>query len=138
MTGELKPHIMMFFGMFLISLMMTPIMINNLADYRLSLNQLYMASFMGFAMVLLEGTMHPMPMIAWLIATAGLVVSIIAYRNQWLVGDREYIADMIPHHSMAVLTSRQRLERSSNKRIKQLAETILNAQTREINLMKLL
>jgi hypothetical protein len=138
MTGELKPHIMMFFGMFLISLMMTPIMINSLADYRISLNQLYMASFMGFAMVLLEATMHPMPAIAWLITIAGLVVSIIAYRNQWLVGDREYIADMIPHHSMAVLISRQRLERSSNRRIKQLAETILNAQTKEITLMKLL
>jgi hypothetical protein len=138
MTGELKPHIIMFFGMFLISLMMIPIMINSLADYRLSLNQLYMASFMGFAMVLLEATMHPMPAIAWLITIAGLVISIIAYRNQWLVGDREYIADMIPHHSMAVLTSRQRLERSSNRRIKQLAETILNAQTKEITLMKLL
>lgn len=128
----------MFFGIFLISLMMTPLMINSLVDYRLSLNQLYMASFMGFSMVLLEGTMHSMPAIAWLITVAGLVISIIAYRNQWLVGDREYIADMIPHHSMAVLTSRQRLERSSNRRIKQLAETILNAQIKEITLMKLL
>jgi hypothetical protein len=138
MTGSLKPHIMMFFGMFLISLMMTPIMINNLADYRLSLNQIYMASFMAFAMVLLEATMHPMPAAAWLVVVIGMVGSIIAYRSQWLVGDREYIADMIPHHSMAVLTSRQRLERSSNRRVKMLAETILNAQTKEIALMKLL
>ena len=128
----------MFFGMFLISLLMTPIMINSLADYRLSLNQLYMASFMSFAMVLLEATMHPMPVAAWLVTVIGLVFSIIAYRSQWLVGDREYLNDMIPHHSMAVLTSRTRLERTVDRRIKQLAETILNAQVKEIGLMKLL
>lgn len=135
---SLKPHILMFFGMFLISLLMTPIMINSLADYRLSLNQLYMASFMSFAMVLLEATMHPMPVAAWLVTVIGLVFSIIAYRSQWLVGDREYLNDMIPHHSMAVLTSRTRLERTVDRRIKQLAETILNAQVKEIGLMKLL
>jgi hypothetical protein len=128
----------MFFGMFLISLLMTPIMINSLADYRLSLNQLYMASFMGFAMVLLEATMHPMPVAAWLITVIGLVFSVMAYRSQWLVGDREYLNDMIPHHSMAVLTSRTRLERTMDRRIKQIAETILNAQVKEIGLMKLL
>ncbi len=128
----------MFFGMFLISLLMTPIMINSLADYRLSLNQLYMASFMSFAMVLLEATMHPMPVAAWLVTVIGLVFSIIAYRSQWLVGDREYLNDMIPHHSMAVLTSRTRMERTVDRRIKQVAETILNAQVKEIALMKLL
>ena len=128
----------MFFGMFLISLLMTPIMINSLADYRLSLNQLYMASFMSFAMVLLEATMHPMPVAAWLVTVIGLVFSIIAYRSQWLVGDREYLNDMIPHHSMAVLTSRTRMERTADRRIKQVAETILNAQVKEIGLMKLL
>jgi hypothetical protein len=128
----------MFFGMFLISLLMTPIMINSLADYRLSLNQLYMASFMGFAMVLLEATMHPMPVAVWLVTVIGLVFSIIAYRSQWLVGDREYLNDMIPHHSMAVLTSRTRMERTVDRRIKQVAETILNAQVKEIALMKLL
>jgi hypothetical protein len=135
---SLKPHILMFFGMFLISLLMTPIMINSLADYRLSLNQLYMASFMSFAMVLLEATMHPMPVAAWLVTVIGLVFSIIAYRSQWLVGDREYLNDMIPHHSMAVLTSRTRMERTVDRRIKQVAETILNAQVKEIALMKLL
>ena len=113
-------------------------MINSLADYRLSLNQLYIASFMAFAMVLLEATMHPMPVAAWLITVIGLVFSVMAYRGQWLVGDREYINDMIPHHSMAVLTSRTRIEASKDRRIKQLAETILNAQVKEIALMKLL
>ena len=124
--------------MFLISLLMTPLMINSLADYRLSINQAYMASAMGFAMVALEATMHPIPLIGWVIIAMGLIASIAAYRTQFLVSDREYLHDMIPHHSMAVLTSQTRIERSTDKRIKQLAEQILATQNKEIALMKLL
>ncbi len=124
--------------MFLISLLMTPLMINRLSDYRLSLNHAYMAAFMGFAMVILEGTMHPMPAALWLLSIVGLIAAVAAYRTQFLVSDREWLHDMIPHHSMAVLTSQARMERSQNKRIKQLAEQILATQNKEIALMKLL
>jgi hypothetical protein len=128
----------MFFGMFFMSLLMTPIMINNLADYRLSVSQIYMAIIMSSGMVLLEGTMHPLPAVGWILAAAGVIGGIVGYRWQIGVSDREYLHDMVPHHSMAVLTSKHVLERSSDKRIKQLAETILNAQVKEIALMKLL
>ncbi len=124
--------------MFLISLLMTPIMINSLADYRLSVSQAYMAAGMGFAMVALEATMHPIPFAGWLVVAAGLIAAIAGYRTQFLVSDREYLHDMIPHHSMAVLTSQARMERSTDKRIKQLAEQILATQNKEIALMKLL
>jgi uncharacterized protein (DUF305 family) len=124
--------------MFLISLLMTPLMINRLSDYRLSLNHAYMAAFMGFAMVILEGTMHPMPAALWVLSITGLIAAVAAYRTQFLVSDREWLHDMIPHHSMAVLTSQARMEKSSNKRIKQLAEQILATQNKEIALMKLL
>jgi uncharacterized protein (DUF305 family) len=128
----------MFISMFLISLLMTPLMVNHLSDYRLSLNHAYMAAFMGFAMVILEGTMHPMPAALWALSIAGLIAAVAAYRTQFLVSDREWLHDMIPHHSMAVLTSQARMERSQNKRIKQLAEQILATQNKEIALMKLL
>ena len=124
--------------MFFMSLLMTPIMINNLADYRLSVSQIYMAIIMSSGMVLLEGTMHPLPAVGWILAATGVIGGIVGYRWQIGVSDREYLHDMIPHHSMAVLTSKHVLERSSDKRIKQLAETILNAQVKEIALMKLL
>ena len=113
-------------------------MINNLSDYRLSVSQVYMALVMGSGMVLLEGTMHPLPVAGWILAAAGLIGGIIGYRMQIGVSDREYLHDMIPHHSMAVLTSKHVLQRSKDKRVKQLAETILNAQIKEIALMKLL
>jgi len=128
----------MFFGMFLISLLMTPLMVNSLADYRLSVSQAYMAAAMGFAMVALEATMHPIPLVGWMIVVTGLIAAVAAYRTQFLVSDREYLHDMIPHHSMAVLTSQARMERSQNKRVKQLAEQILATQNTEIALMKLL
>ena len=128
----------MFFGMFLISLLMTPIMINSVADYRLSMNQAYMATIMGFAMVALEATMHPIPLLGWFIVVGGIIAAVVGYRTQFLVSDREYLHDMIPHHSMAVLTSQARMERSTNKRVKQLAEQILATQNKEIALMKLL
>lgn len=124
--------------MFLISLLMTPIMINSVADYRLSMNQAYMATIMGFAMVALEATMHPIPLLGWFIVVGGIIAAVVGYRTQFLVSDREYLHDMIPHHSMAVLTSQARMERSTNKRVKQLAEQILATQNKEIALMKLL
>ena len=137
-SASIQPHILMFIGMFIMSLLMTPIMINNLADYRLSVSQIYLAITMASGMVLLEGTMHPLPILGWLTAVVGVLAGIIGYRWQIGVSDREYLHDMIPHHSMAVLTSKHLLARSSNKRVKQLAETILNAQVKEIALMKLL
>lgn len=93
---------------------------------------------MASGMVLLEGTMHPLPAIGWICAALGVIAGIAGYRMQIGVSDREYLHDMIPHHSMAVLTSQHVLQRSKDKRVKQLAETILNAQVKEIALMKLL
>jgi hypothetical protein len=137
-TGSIAPHITMFISMFLISLLMTPLMINRLADYRLAVGHAYMAGFMGFSMVIVEGTMHPMPPALWIISIAGLIACVVAYRTQAFITDREWLHEMIPHHSMAVLTSQARMERSNSKRIKQLAEQILATQNKEIALMKLL
>lgn len=128
----------MFISMFLISLLMTPLMINRLSDYRLAVSHAYMAGFMGFSMVIVEGTMHPMPPTLWIISIVGLISCVAGYRTQAFITDREWLHDMIPHHSMAVLTSQARMERSTNKRIKQLAEQIIATQNKEIALMKLL
>jgi uncharacterized protein (DUF305 family) len=45
------------------------------------------------------------------------------------------LRDMIPHHSMAILTSRPRVQ-SSDPRIARLAEQILVSQTRELAEMR--
>lgn len=57
-------------------------------------------------------------------------------RSQATVGDVAYMEAMIPHHSIAVLTSsRSRIE---DPRVRKLADGIIEAQVREIEEMKLL
>lgn len=57
-------------------------------------------------------------------------------RSQAAVGDVSYMKGMIPHHSIAVLTSeRARIE---DVRVRELAEEIIAAQRREIQEMELL
>jgi uncharacterized protein (DUF305 family) len=50
--------------------------------------------------------------------------------------DKVFIEEMIPHHQMAVMMA-QMLKQSTNRReMNQLADDIINAQTREINQMR--
>jgi uncharacterized protein (DUF305 family) len=57
-------------------------------------------------------------------------------RSQTTVQDVSYMRAMIPHHSIAILTS----ERSeiSDPRVRELADEIIEAQRREIDEMKAL
>jgi hypothetical protein len=91
---------------------------------------------MGAGMVALEGLLHPMPWWAWLLTLVIGVVSVLGYRFQWLVDDRGYVREMIPHHSMALVTSRPRVRKSSDPVIHRLAEQIVTVQEREILEMK--
>ena len=132
-----KSHLIMFFGMFVISFLTMPfVMINSPSDWRPSVNQAYAAIFMGATMVILEAFMHPMPKYAWFITISIIIASIYAIRNQIGVSSREYLHDMIPHHSMAVLTSKAQIKNRENMQIANLAETIYNNQKDEIRYMK--
>jgi uncharacterized protein (DUF305 family) len=73
--------------------------------------------------------------IAIFVGAAGLfAVSLWLVRSQATVEDESYMKSMIPHHSIAILTS----ERSdlSDYRVCQLAEEIIVAQRREIEEME--
>jgi len=123
----------MFLAMFLIDLGMPIIMIKNLNDYRVSLNNIYSAFFMGFSMLLI---MNYNDIQLLIISFIGIILSILAIRNQLFIGDSQYLHDMIPHHSMALLTSSHILENTKNPRIKELAYNINNSQAQEIDYMK--
>jgi uncharacterized protein (DUF305 family) len=60
------------------------------------------------------------------------------YRYQIGVDERNYLNEMIEHHSMAILTSEKILEKSSNYKVRRLASQIINLQNQEINEMKTL
>jgi len=70
------------------------------------------------------------------IVVVALVVGGVAFflsQSQRLVGDVDYMRGMIPHHSIAILTS----ERAGieDLRVRELAEEIIEAQRREIDEM---
>lgn len=62
------------------------------------------------------------------------IISLYLVRSQQTVGDISYMKAMIPHHSIAVMTSDRAHIR--DPRVRQLADKILEAQVREIGEMK--
>jgi hypothetical protein len=69
-------------------------------------------------------------------AVAGFGLSLFLLRSQETVDDVSWAKAMIPHHSIAVLTSRQ--AEISDPRMRKLADEIIEAQVKEIAQMKLL
>jgi uncharacterized protein (DUF305 family) len=103
----------------------------------------WMALLMGAAMaVIMMGFMwgmYPNHKLNGAIIGIALVVfgaSLYLVRSQQTVGDVSYMKAMIPHHSIAVMTSDR--ARIKNPRVRKLADNILEAQVREIGEMKAL
>jgi len=105
---------------------------------RWSEERLYMALLMGAAMAIIMlgfmwGMMYRNARINVAIVVGALVVGGAALglsRSQLLVDDLAYMKGMIPHHSIAILTS----ERADidDVRVEELANGIIEAQRREI------
>ena len=65
-----------------------------------------------------------------------LFVTFLLLRHQYLVNDRQWIRRMISHHSTALTTSHNILNKTEDRRIKNLARGIIETQEREITFMK--
>jgi Ca2+/Na+ antiporter len=65
-----------------------------------------------------------------------LVVFVYLYRNQVYIEDKDYLQEMIEHHSMALLTSEEILQKTHSERVKKLAENIISTQEKEIAYMR--
>lgn len=100
---------------------------------------LYMGAVMAAIMLAFMWTMYRgqgtkiAVMIASALAFAG---SLYLVRSQQTVGDEAWMKAMIPHHSIAVLTSSR--AHIQDRRVRELADSIVEAQVREIEEMKLL
>ena len=104
-------------------------------------NQFYMAGLMTAPMLIIEiGLMESMYrkkrlntilLITGILALAGFMFMI---RTQALVGDRQFLKSMIPHHAGAILMcQRASIE---DPEIKELCRTIIISQQAEIDQMK--
>lgn len=100
---------------------------------------LVMGASMAIVMLGFMWTMYPSRKANLAIVAAALIVfagALYLVRSQRTVGDVAYMKAMIPHHSIAVMTStRARIE---DPRVRELAGEILEAQLREIAEMKTL
>ena len=103
----------------------------------------YMALFMGAAMAAIMLTfmlhMHHNKAVntAIYVASAGVfVVALWLVRSQATVDQVSYMKAMIPHHSIAIMTS-ERAE-ITDPRVRKLADQIIESQRREIAEMKAL
>lgn len=108
-----------------------------------SQTRMWMALMMGMAMiVIMLGFMWGMyktlatKIIVMVAAIAGFFLFLFLARSQATVEDEAWMKAMIPHHSIAVLTSRR--AEISDPRVRKLADAIIEAQVREIAEMKLL
>ena len=112
------------------------------AHMRFSEERVYMALLMGSAMAIIMlgfmwGMMYKNVKVNLAIIAGAVVLGLTALwlsRSQTFVDDQAYMNGMIPHHSIAILTS----ERADidDVRVRELADEIIEAQRTEIAEMK--
>lgn len=106
-----------------------------------SQTRLWMALLMGATMaIIMLGFMWSMyrgsgTKVAIILASVVVfALSLYLVRSQTTVGDVAYMKAMIPHHSIAIMTSRR--AQITDPRVRELADEIIEAQVREIDEMK--
>jgi hypothetical protein len=64
------------------------------------------------------------------------IVTIFLLRNQFQIGDKQWLRRMISHHSTALTTTHLIKNKTSDIKLKKLSNEIIETQEREIALMK--
>jgi len=128
----------MFIGMFLIQyFIMGYIMTNQIENITNSTGKIYMCIIMGLFMVLLDILLHPnFELHLFVIVNGVLLFFIYLYRIQFGIDEKNYIREMVEHHSMALLTSKNILEKTKNPDVIDLATKIMVTQEKEIAEMR--
>ena len=134
--------VIMFIGSFIIQyFFMSTIMASSIENITNSLGKVYLSIIMGLYMVVLEIMMHDhqygvFSMKYYIMIGCLVGFFIYLYRVQKYITDKEYLKEMIEHHSMALLTSNSILEKTDNYNVSKLAKNIIQKQQDEIRDMK--
>jgi uncharacterized protein (DUF305 family) len=117
------------------------IMIDARSDFRNNINTLYMALAMvapiGIVMLATMKGMYasrPLNLAIYAGLSVVFIAALAGTRTQSLVGDRQFIASMIPHHSGAILMCREANIRDPE--LVKLCEEIERTQRQEIEQME--
>ena len=140
-----KNHYPKFFWMLLVSfIVMHVIMYLNVNDadhIYFSATRLYMTilmiAAMAVIMLLMMPHMYKNKLMNGIIVLSSIVVFVLAFigvHRQIFIGDRAYLKGMIPHHSIAIMTSEH--ADIQDPEVRKLADSIISAQQREIHQMQ--
>ncbi|SEM32214.1 DUF305 domain-containing protein [Chryseobacterium taichungense] len=113
---------------------------NSINDYYTSLTRIYMAlmmvSPMAILMIIMMGKMYPNKKynsIIIVVSALIFVLTLTGLRMQIPINDEQYLKAMIPHHSSAIMTSRN--ADIKDPEVRKLADSIIKSQQREIDEM---
>ncbi len=128
------PIIMMFTSMFIIQyVFMSYIMTNQVDNITNSMGKVYMSTIMGLLMIIIMSYNNIQNLGIYICL---LIICIYLYKIQFGVNDKNYIREMIEHHSMALLTSKQIIKKTDNSYVADIAQRIINTQESEIQEMR--
>lgn len=143
MKMNLLPSIlfMMFFSFIIQYYIMSVIMTNDVTNIRNSLGKLYISTIMAFLMGIVEVMMHDfysgvLSLQYYIPLFVVLGILYYLYKIQYKINDKEYLNEMIEHHSMALLTSDEILKKTNDDNVILLADSIIKGQQKEISIMK--
>ena len=118
-------------------------MIDTGANFVNNANMFYMAVLMAAPMTALMPAfmpgMYPNRMFTFATVATAILSGALAWgaiRGQWLIGDRQFLRSMIPHHSGAILMCRE--ADLADARVLELCRGIVESQRSEIELMNAL
>jgi uncharacterized protein (DUF305 family) len=116
-------------------------MINTIGNFTNNIKMAYMAGLMVAPMVVFElivmWAMYKDKTRNYMVIAGAVVIGILLFlfiRQQAIVGDRQFLRSMIPHHSGAILMCQQ--SSISDPEIQQLCQEIIESQQQEIDQMK--
>ena len=132
---------MMAASFFIQYIVMSLIMTNSASNITFSVGKFYisviMALLMGFVEVsMFDFHMKTLHITYYLSLFIGFAIFLYLYKSQSYIDDDEYLKEMIEHHSMALLTSDEVLQKTKSERVKKLADNIVATQTAEIDYMR--
>ena len=133
-----------FIVMLIIAIMLNPmnLLLYQVEDFYFSLTLFYSGLFMVSNMMWAHEIIHYIyaRQINLTIFSIGIILAILVglllLRKQHLVGDKQWLKRMITHHSSAITTSKNIHQKTKSKKIKYLANEIIDTQLKEIQLMK--
>ena len=138
-----RRQIIMFIVMVTVGMICNPmnVLAYRISDLYASQTQFYSGLLMASNMIWAHEIVHYLHMghCNMSVLYAGIILSTgasILLRQQILVDDEQWLRRMIGHHSTALTTSHKIYNKTNNLKLKKLAKDIINAQEKEIQLMK--